>query len=403
MTVIRKSLLLAMACIATPLMADPAPKAPPPPPASSSLVLAAALKIDTKAEQALIIDHHTGKILFEKNADALMYPSSMTKIFTAAMVFERLKKGIIKPETPILVSKKAWKTGGSKMFIDVNSSVSVNDLLHGIIIVSGNDACVAIAEGLSGDEAIFAAEMTEKARGLGATNTVFKNSHGLPDPEHTTTARDLIILARHIINEYPEYYELFSKQDYSYNNIPQQNRNPLLNKNIGCDGMKTGFTEAGKYGLVASAKQADADGNEMRVDMVINGIPSNSVRSEEAVKLMTWALRNFTSYAVYKKGQIIDQAPVWLGSEETVPLTVDVDCRVTIPTVVKKDIKAEVKYDAPLEAPLKQGQIVGSIVITGPTLDQPIEVPLITAKDVDKASFFKRIKNSISYLIWGKA
>jgi serine-type D-Ala-D-Ala carboxypeptidase (penicillin-binding protein 5/6) len=401
MTVMRKSLLLAMLLIATPLMAETTP--PPPPVSASSIALAAAMKMDTKAEQALIVDHYTGKVLFEKNADTPMYPSSMTKIMTAYMIFERLKKGIVTPETPIMVSKKAWKTEGSKMFIAVNSEVSVNDLLHGLIIQSGNDACVAIAEGFSGSEEVFAAEMTERARALGAVHTTFKNSHGLPDDEHVTTARDLITIARHIIDDYPEYYELFSKLDYTYNNITQQNRNPLLNKNIGCDGLKTGFTEKGKYGLVASSKVVDAEGNEMRVDLVINGLPSNNIRSEEATKLMTWAVRNFTSHAVYKKGQEIEQAPVWLGAEETVPLTVDVDCRVTIPVLAKKDIKAEVKYDAPLTAPLTKGQVVGSIIITGPTIDQPMEVPLIVGKDVAKASFFKRIKNSITYLIWGKA
>ncbi len=400
MTVTRKPLALALMFIATPLLANPTP---PPAPSASSLALAAALKIDTKAEQAMVVDHYTGKVLFEKNADAPMYPSSMTKIMTAYMVFERLKKGIVTPETPIMVSKKAWKTEGSKMFIEVNSQVSVNDLLHGLVIQSGNDACVAIAEGFSGSEEVFAAEMTEKARALGAIHTTFKNSHGLPDPEHVTTARDLITIARHVIDDFPEYYDLFGKQDYTYNNITQQNRNPLLGKNIGCDGLKTGFTESGKYGLVASAKEVDAEGNVKRFDLVINGLPSNNIRSEEATKLMTWAMRNFASYVVYKKNQIIDQAPVWLGAEENVPLTVDVDCRVTVPILAKKDVKAEIKYDNPIEAPVKKGQVLGSITLSGPTFDHPLEVPLVAAKDVDKASFFKRIKNSISYLIWGKA
>jgi serine-type D-Ala-D-Ala carboxypeptidase (penicillin-binding protein 5/6) len=367
-----------------------------------SPVIAAALKIDTKAEQAIIVDHATGKVLLEKNADQPMHPSSMTKIMTAYMVFERLKKNIVTPDTPITISKNAWKTGGSKMFIDVNSQVSINDLLHGIVIQSGNDACVAVAEGLSGTETVFAAEMTERARALGATNTNFVNASGLPDPNHFTTARDLMLIARHVIDDYPEYYALFGKHDYTYNNISQKNRNPLLNKNIGCDGLKTGFTEAGKYGLVASAKEVDQDGNEKRFDLVINGLPSDSSRSEEAVKLMTWAMRTFTSYPIYKQGQIIDQAPVWLGQEETIPLTVAKDCRITIPQVAKKDVKADIQYDAPLQAPIKKDQIVGKVIITAPTLDQPLEVQVIAAKDVDKASFFKRIKNSISYLIWGK-
>jgi D-alanyl-D-alanine carboxypeptidase (penicillin-binding protein 5/6) len=391
---IRRSFLGVLMLLSTSLMAESTDSA------TSSSSLLATLNIDTKAEQALLIDHYTGTILLEKNADAPMYPSSMTKIMTAYMIFERLKKGVITLEQPMTVSKKAWKTEGSKMFIEVNSQVSVNDLLHGLIIQSGNDACVALAEGVSGSEEVFAAEMTERARALGATNTTFKNSHGLTDPDHKTTARDLLQIARHVIDDYPEYYTLFGKQEYTYNNINQQNRNPLLYKNIGCDGLKTGFTEAGKYGLVASAKEIDSNGNEKRFDLVINGLPSNNIRAQEATKLMTWAMRNFASLVIYKKGQIVEEAAlVSAGEENTVPLVSAVDCRITVPLVAKGDVKVTLNYDHSLQAPLSKDQVVGTIVVTAPTLKQPLEYPLIVEKDVAKAGIFRRIKNSISHLI----
>ncbi len=366
-------------------------------------LIAAAVKMDTAAQQAIIIDHDTGRVILEKNADERVYPSSMTKIMTAYMIFERLKKGTIQLDTPVIVSEKAWKMGGSKMFISVNNQVSVEDLLKGIIIQSGNDACVAIAEHVSGSEEVFAAEMTERAHALGAKNTTFKNASGWPDPEHLTTVRDLMLIAQHVINDYPQYYPLFSEKEFSYNNINQPNRNPLLDKNSGCDGLKTGFTDIGQYGLVASAKQINPDGSEKRFDLVINGLPSMKARAQEATKLMTWAMKNFTTVTAIKGGQILATAPVWLGAEDTVPLTVAKDYRITVPELGAKDIKVQTVYDTPLNAPLPAGQVVGKAIITAPTFETPLEVPLITAVEVKKAGFFKKIKTSISYLIWGQS
>lgn len=366
-------------------------------------IIAAAVKMDTTAQQAIIIDHDTGRVILEKNADERVYPSSMTKIMTAYMIFEQLKKGKIQLDTPITVSEKAWKMGGSKMFISLNSQVSIEDLLKGVIIQSGNDACVAIAEGVSGSEEVFAAEMTERAHALGAKNTTFKNASGWPDPEHLSTVRDLILIAQHVINDYPQYYPLFSEKEFSYNNINQPNRNPLLHNNSGCDGLKTGFTDIGQYGLVASAKQTNPDGSEKRFDLVINGLPSMKARAQEATKLMTWAMKNFTSVTAVKGGQVLATAPVWLGTEDTVALTVAKDYRVTVPELGAKDVQVKAVYDTPLNAPLPAGQIVGKAVITAPTFDTPIEVPLITAVEVKKAGFFKKIKASISYLIWGQS
>lgn len=366
-------------------------------------VINAAIKMDTTAAQAIVIDHHTGRVILEKNADDLVYPSSMTKIMTAYMIFERLKNGSILLETPLMISQKAWKMGGSKMFVNVNSMVSVKNLLHGVIIQSGNDACVALAEGVSGSEEMFAAEMTQRARELGATKTTFKNASGWPDPEHLTTVRDLSLIARHVINDYPQYYALFGEKEFTYGNITQPNRNPLLYTNIGCDGLKTGFTDIGQYSLVASAKEVEADGTEKRFNIVINGLPSMRARAEEATKLMTWAMKNFASVCAVKAGQVVETAPVWLGAEDSVPLTVAKDCRITIPQLALKDIQVQAVYDRPLNAPLAAGQAVGKVIVTAPTLEAPVEVPLITAVEVKKAGFFKRITASISYLIWGKS
>lgn len=368
-----------------------------------SPIIAAAVKMDTTAAQAILVDHATGRVILEKNADDPVYPSSMTKIMTAYMVFERLKKGTTQLDTPIIISEKAWKMSGSKMFISVNSQVSVGDLLKGIIIQSGNDACTAIAEGLSGSEEVFAAQMTQRAHELGATHTTFKNASGWPDPEHLSTARDLMLIAQHVINDYPEYYPLFGEKEFTYNNITQPNRNPLLYNNSGADGLKTGFTDIGQYGLVASAKEIDANGVEQRFDLVINGLPSMKARAQEATKLMTWALKNFTSVSPIKAGQVVATAPVWLAMEENVPLTIAKDCRLTLPHLAVKDIQVHVVYDSPLNAPLPAGHIVGKATITAPTLEIPLEVPLITAIEVKKAGFFKRITASISYLIWGKS
>lgn len=372
-------------------------------PGAASPIIAAALRIDTRAEQAIIIDHHTGKVLYEKNADQLMYPSSMTKIMTAYMIFDRLNKGIISLDSTVPVSKNAWKMQGSKMFLSIDSQVSFKDLLKGIIIQSGNDACIAAAEGICGTEEVFAAEMTQKAKEFGAINTNFKNASGWPDPEHYTTARDLALMAQHVINDYPEYYSLFGDTEYSYNNITQQNRNPLLYKNVGCDGLKTGHTDAGRYGLVASSKEIDSNGSEMRVDIVINGLPSSKIRSEEAVKLMTWAMKTFSCYSALKKGEVVETAKVWLGKSETVALTVAEDVRLVIPQVVKKDIKVDIKYDGPISAPIAVNQVIGKATISGPTIDTPIEVPLVAAQAIERAGFFKRISASLSYLIWGQA
>ena len=364
-------------------------------------VIAAAMRIETLAQQAIVLDYHTGRVVFEKNANQQMHPSSMTKIMTAYMAFDRLKKGIVSLETPIFVSEKAWRMGGSRMYINVNSQVSMEELLHGIIIQSGNDACVAIAEGLSGSEEVFAAEMTQKATELGCTQTNFKNASGWPDPEHLSSARDLSIIARRIIQDYPENYDLFGKLDYTYNKITQPNRNPLLDKNIGCDGLKTGFTDLGGYGLVASSKEITSEGNEKRFVVVVNGLSSSKIRAAESLKLMTWAMKTFATMPIAKKGQILANVDVSAGAERTVGLTIAEDAYATFPQVAKNEVKTDLVYDRSVQAPIKVGQVLGKAVVTVPTFEIPIEIDLIATKDIKRAGFFKRIWNSIAHVFGG--
>lgn len=381
--------------------ADPKSETTPPANPAHSPVVAAAMRIDTQAQQAIVLDYHTGRVIYEKNADQRMHPSSMTKIMTAYMAFDRLKNNVIKPETPIFVSEKAWRMGGSRMYINVNSQVTVDELLNGIIIQSGNDACVALAEGLSGSEEVFAAEMTQKAKELGCTQTTFKNASGWPDPEHLSSARDLAIIARRTIQDFPENYDLFGRLDYTYNKIKQPNRNPLLLLSIGCDGLKTGFTDAGQYGLVASAKEITPEGHEKRFIVVVNGLPSSNIRKAESLKMLTWAMKTFATLPIAKKGQVLANMDVSAGEERTVGLTIAEDAYATFPQVAKNDVKTELVYDRSIQAPIKAGQVLGKAVITVPTFEKPIEVDLIAMKDIERAGFFKRIWNSIAHIFGG--
>lgn len=369
--------------------------------AQQNPVIAAALKLDTDAEQAIITDYFTGKVLFEKNADQPMHPSSMTKIMTAYLAFEKLKKGIVKPETMVHVSTKAYKMGGSRMFIEPKTPVSVLDLLKGVIVVSGNDASVALAEALSGSEDVFAAQMTQKAKEMGCTNTLFRNASGWPDPEHLTTARDLAIIVKHVIQDYPEYHYLFATPAYTYNNITQQNRHPLFEKNIGCDVGKTGFTDLGKYGLVASAKEIDHQGHEKRFIEVINGLPSAKARGVTSLSHMMWALKNFSTIPVAKKDEILASAHIKEGIEKSVELAPDRDAYATLPQVASGDVKTEIILEPSITAPIKAGQVLGKALISAPTYDSPIEVNLIATKDIVRAGLIKRWWNATTNAIRG--
>lgn len=354
--------------------------------------------IEILAKQAILVDYQTGAVLLEKNADELMHPSSMTKIMTAYLVFEKIKDGVVTLDTPVLIGKNAWRAEGSSMFLDIDTTVLVNKLLDGLIVQSGNDAGIALAEKLSGSEAVFAQEMTTRAHELGAIHTNFVNSSGLPHPQHLTTARDLVILALHTINDHPSFYHLYSKKDFTYGGIKQGNRNPLLYKNIGCDGLKTGHTQAGGYGMVASCVQ-----NGQRLILVINGLPSMQARADEAVKLINWGMMMHNNYTIYKEGQIIDTVPVWMGKENKLPVTVQKTAIVTLLRSSQKDMKVSVDCKTPITAPIKEGQVVGKVIVSAPSLKENVEFPLVAAATIEKAGIFKRIKDSISHLIWGKS
>lgn len=353
--------------------------------------------IEVNAPQAYMVDFNTGAILLEKNADQLMIPSSMSKIMTTHLVFERLKNKDIKLEDLLHVSKEAWEKGGSKMFVNINTQVSVGDLLQGVIVQSGNDACIVLAEGLSGTEAAFAEEMTRKAHEMGAKNSTFINVTGWPDEGHLTTARDLALIAQRTIQDFPEEYaQYYAQKEFTYNNIKQGNRNTLLYKNMGADGMKTGHTDAGGYGIVASARQGDR-----RVILVINGLPSSKARDQEATALMNWGFNYFKNYKIFGKGDVVDVADVWNGTEKSVSLVASRDIIFTLPRSLRKDLQVKVIYNSPLAAPLKAGEEVGTIEVTIP--ERGVEkIPLVAAKDVTIAGPIERINNSIYYLFWGK-
>lgn len=331
----------------------------------------------TKAKQAYIVDTRTGQVLLAKNADQQMAPSSMSKVMTMYMVFEALKEGRLSLDTEFTVSEKAWRMKGSRMFVEVGKQVKLEDLIRGVIVQSGNDAAVVLAEALAGDEELFAQKINETAQYLGMKNSHFVNASGWPHKEHYSTAKDLSILGRNIIQNFPEYYAYYSEKEFSFNNINQMNRNPLLHRNMGADGIKTGYTEDGGYGLIASAQR-----NDRRVVMVLNGMESVRQRAKESARLMEWALNSFENIKLFSEGETITLAHVALGKEKTVPLMVDQDVIITLPAHAKKALKVQSVYNGPLRAPLKKGQEVGTLQIVIPHMDM-IEVPLRIAHAVD--------------------
>lgn len=357
--------------------------------------------LQTTARQAVIIDYQTGAVLFEKNADERMPPSSMSKIMTAYMVFKEVKEGRLQLTDEFTVSEKAWRIQGSKMFVPLGGKVKVDDLLRGMIIQSGNDACIVLAEGIAGSEQAFAERMNEEAKKIGLTGSNFRNASGWPDPDHYMTTRDLAILGIRLIQEFPEHYKYYAEKDFTYGvddkgtPIKQGNRNPLLYKNTGADGIKTGHTEAAGYGLTASAVREGR-----RIVMVLNGMPSMKNRAEESERLLDWAYREFGTYQIAKAGQVMDKADVWLGEQESVQLVAAQDVFVTMPRRVRQQMKVTASFDAPVPAPVKKGTEVGKIVVTAPGMD-PVEAPLVAETDVNKLGFTGRIAASLSHFLWG--
>lgn len=350
-------------------------------------------ELTVEAKQALLMDATTGTVLYEKNADMLMHPSSMSKLVTAYILFEKLKKGELTLSTKFPVSEKAWRMQGSKMFVGLGTQISVEDLLRGIVVQSGNDACIVVAEALGGTEENFARQMTQKAHDLGMKNSNFVNSHGWEDPKHLTTARDLAIIAQRTIQDFPEYYSYYKEIDFTYNNIKQGNRNPLLYSDFGADGLKTGHTDEGGFGLVASAVQ-----NGRRLIMVINGCSSVKTRSQDAKALITWGFRAFENVTFAKAGQIMENAPVSMGKQPTVGLTSLKDVVVTVRGENKDKVKVEIFIPSPLIAPLQKGQEVGHLKVTFPDGTQK-DFPLVTDQAVEELGFFGKVLARLKSLI----
>lgn len=357
---------------------------------------AAAVDFTTDAKQAIMLDYDTAEVLFEKNADEQMAPSSMTKLMTIYVTFDLLKRGSLKLDDKFLVSEKAWRKGGSKMFVEHKSSVSVDQLLHGIIVQSGNDACIVLAEGISSSEEAFAEEMNQTAEKLGMKNSHFRNATGWPDDEHYSTAHDLAILSYRLIKDFPEYYELFGVREYTYNGIKQPNRNWLLTKSIGVDGLKTGHTEAGGYGIAVSAVQ---DGR--RVITVVNGLSSDKTRMSSTQRLLRHGFRDFEKRVLYAKGEAVEQADVWMGKKTTVPLVSQEDISFLTSRHDKKGMEVRVVYDGPIPAPIEKGDKLATLKIRREGLKE-VSYPLVAGEDVGTLSYMGRMIEKAKHYVVGE-
>ena len=360
-------------------------------------------QIEVDANYVILQDHLSGKILYEKNADDKIYPASMTKIMTSIVTFDLLKKGETSLDEMITVSEKAWRlsqSGYSSMFIMLNDQVSVEDLLKGIIIISGNDACVALAEGLSGTEKDFVMLMNEKAEEIGLENTNFNNSSGINDVNNYSTVRDILKMSRYMIQNYPEYYSYFKETSFTWDRtggdpITQGNRNPLLYKDVGVDGIKTGFLTVEKYSLASSIKTG-----ERRMSAVASGFKTKRSRSRESMKLLNWGLRKFDTIQIAKKDEIMTSLNVWLGKKSKVEILPSEDVYLTIPKRKKKIIKAVFEYEGPILAPIKKGDTLGLLnVYVSDELKKQINI--LAAEDIEKSNIFLRILKSLNYLVWG--
>lgn len=360
---------------------------------------AGSTEITTPAEFAYITDFDTGKVLFQKNADMQMKPASMAKIMTIFIAFERIREGGLSLNDKFQVSEKAWRKGGSRSFLEVGSFVTVSDLLNGVIVQSGNDAAIVIAEGISGTEESFAEEMNFWAQKLGMENTVFRNSTGWPDPELTTTAKDLNILSSALISrfpiyEYPDLYPLFKKKRFEYNGIDQPNRNPLVYGTVGADGLKTGHTKESGYGVVGSAIREG-----QRVVMVLNGMTSMKQRSAESRRLMDLAFREFKQYRFFEANETVDVANVWLGKMPSVDLVLANPLHRVLSRDERRHLKMSVNWIDPVSAPITKGQKLGVLTIEGKSSSESID--LLAAKDVEELGVFDRIGAAFKYLIFG--
>ncbi|WP_265500342.1 D-alanyl-D-alanine carboxypeptidase family protein [Paracoccus beibuensis] len=361
-------------------------------------IAAPARAFDTNATAAWVYDVQSGTVLMEKNSDTPIPPASMSKLMTLYMLFEALHEGRVTMRTEFPVSTKAWKMGGSKMFVEPADRPTVEQLIKGIIINSGNDACVVVAEGLAGTEEAFARRMNERAAEIGLTQTHLANSSGWPHPDHRMSTHDLGVLASHIIREFPELYKNFALTEFTYKGrVPSNanNRNPLLRLGNGewtADGLKTGHTEEAGYGLVGSAVQ---DGR--RVIFVISGLPSDRARAEESERLVNWAFREFTMNTLVPAGENVVEAPVWLGTAGRVGLTTESGVNVLVPAGAKDQVRVEVVYESPIPAPIRQGERLGQLVVAIPGTPDTV-TPLVATVDIPEAGFLGRMKGAVMQL-----
>ncbi len=363
-----------------------------------SLALPAAAEpptFDTSAKNAIVIDYQTHAVLLAKDADQRIPTASLSKIMTAYTVYGYLADGKAKLDDMLPVSEAAWRTGGSKMFVPYPGEVKIEDLLRGMIIQSGNDACVVLAEGLAGSQQAFVEKMNENAKKLGLKDSHFADVNGLPAPDHYMSVRDLATLSWHLIHDYPQFYRYEAEKDFTYNGIKQGNRNPLLYENLGADGIKTGHTEESGYSLVGSAVR---DGR--RIIFVLAGMDSMKERAQEGERVLDWAYREFSNYTVAKAGEAIDEAPVWMGVEQKVPVAPAKDAMVTLARGARKDLKVTAIYDGMVKAPVAKGETVGKLVIAAPD-NAPVEIPLQATQAVDRLGPLGRMAETAGYLLWG--
>ena len=360
---------------------------------------------NVNARTGILVDYHSDEILFEMDPDAQIYPASMTKIMTAIVAFDLIKKNKLSLDDKFIVSENAWRlsqAGYSSMFIMINDQVSVEDLLKGIIIASGNDACVALAEGIAGSEENFADMMNEKAGEIGMTSTNFTNSSGINDPDNISTVKDIALMSKHLIQNYPIYYELFAEKTFTWERtggepIKQGNRNPLLYKNVGVDGVKTGYLAVEKYSLASSMIKKDR-----RVIAVISGFENKSLRSSESLKLLNWGFRNTNTFEIAKKGETLFELETWLGKKNKIMATSKEDFYITINKKDIRHLKVSLEYNGPISAPIDKDTQIANIIIT--KKDEIIKsLPLYAAEEIKKVNFFKSLLTSLNYLIWGDA
>lgn len=366
--------------------------------ALAALVLAPlqAAAVETSAKQAIVVDYNTGTVLYEKNADERVHPASMSKLMTLYVLFDRLKQGVITLDSEFPVSQKAWALDeGSTMFVGIGEKLRVEDLIRGIIVQSGNDACLVVAEGIAGTEEAFAELMNETAARLGLKDSHFVNSHGLEHPDHLMTVRDLAILSTRLIADFPEYYHYFAEREFVHNNIKQGNRNPLLYRDIGADGLKTGHLTVSGYGLAASAQR-----NDRRVIVILHGMQSMQERADQGAAMVEWAFREFDNYTLAKADQVLDEAPVWYGQQDTVPLVVQQDLVATLPRAARKSLEVKAVFEGPVPAPIQKGQQIGKLVITAGEIS-PLEVPVYAGADVERLGMFGRVFAALKHLILG--